>query len=123
MGWTKSPVRSSAAGSRGRNRARRCTSCSRRIQKGKPATELSSRVSVAIELPTPGVSQNVSWPMAAANGYSQAKSLRVWLGPERPPELVQAIERVGAALVDVTDANVIVWSSRDDGPPILDRLL
>ena len=40
---------------------------------------------------------------------------RVWLGPDRPVELVEAVMGGGGSLVDVEDANAIVFASRDHG--------
>ena len=39
---------------------------------------------------------------------------RIWLGPEPNPVLRDAIERAGAQLVDLREANAIVWKG---GPP------
>jgi phosphoglycerate dehydrogenase-like enzyme len=44
------------------------------------------------------------------------KEARVWLGPDHPRELADAIERAGGELVSVEDANVIVWTSEADRP-------
>jgi phosphoglycerate dehydrogenase-like enzyme len=37
--------------------------------------------------------------------------LRVWLGPDRPVELVAAIERAGGRLAVLEEANIVVWSA------------
>ncbi len=46
------------------------------------------------------------------------REARVWLGPERPPAVAEAIERAGATLVDASEANVVVWA----GAPSLERI-
>ena len=51
------------------------------------------------------------------------RSLRVWVGPDRPPELVAAVDRAGGSLAEVEEANVIVWSSASAGPETLAGLL
>jgi phosphoglycerate dehydrogenase-like enzyme len=51
------------------------------------------------------------------------KELLVWLGPERPAELVTAVERAGGRLVDAPDAKVIVWSATEEGPEALRNVL
>ena len=38
---------------------------------------------------------------------------RIWLGPDRPAQVVAAVERGGGSLVPLSDANAIVWLSRD----------
>lgn len=38
---------------------------------------------------------------------------RVWLGPDRPPQLVAEVERAGGSLVPIEEANAIIWTSRD----------
>jgi D-3-phosphoglycerate dehydrogenase len=52
---------------------------------------------------------------------------RVWLGPQQPDVLVAAVAEDGAPLVEVGDANVIVWFTDDhtsaSGPANLAELL
>jgi D-3-phosphoglycerate dehydrogenase len=44
------------------------------------------------------------------------KSARVWLGPDEPRELADAIERAGGSVVRLEDANAIVWTSEEHRP-------
>jgi phosphoglycerate dehydrogenase-like enzyme len=44
------------------------------------------------------------------------KEARVWLGPDRPRELADAIEHAGGRLVPLEDANAIVWTSEEYRP-------
>jgi phosphoglycerate dehydrogenase-like enzyme len=46
------------------------------------------------------------------------REARVWLGPDRPPAVADAIERAGGTVVDAPEANVVVWA----GPPSLERI-
>lgn len=39
----------------------------------------------------------------------------VWVGPDRPPPLLAAIERAGGSLAPIDEANAIVWTRSDRG--------
>jgi len=54
---------------------------------------------------------------------ASTRSLRVWVGPDRPPELVAAVDRAGGSPAAVEEANVIVWSSASAGPETLAEIL
>lgn len=51
------------------------------------------------------------------------RRLDVWVGPDRPPALLAAVERAGGSLTEIEDANVIVWSATNEGAETLARLL
>jgi D-3-phosphoglycerate dehydrogenase len=48
---------------------------------------------------------------------------RIWLGPERPAELVAAIEEAGGTLVSPSRANAIVWSTYENEPETIAGVL
>ena len=43
---------------------------------------------------------------------------RIWLGPQQPDVLIEAITRGGGTLVPIEQANAIMWASRGHPDPL-----
>ena len=58
-----------------------------------------------------------------ASSPSTARIAHIWLGPERPPVVVDAIRRGGGVETPIEEANVIVWANIRDPVTRLQELL